>query len=102
VGDKKRKEDFLFRRWRILRIFKNACPVLGGVQDANHQNRFLIRFVENQIIAKFRHNKPTYLLVTKGGMTNPPSQFLMLRKKISDVKNRLANASCGFRVSAAM
>ena len=85
-------------RGLILRNGKNARPVLCRMKNTNNHNRFLKRLVKNQVVVKSWNNEPADLRVTRSGIADAPSKFLMLCEKIGGVENGSTDTLRRFRI----
>ena len=68
------------------------------MKNTNNHDRFLKWLVKNQVVVKSRNNEPAYLRVTRSGIADAPSKFLMLCKKIGSIENGSTNTLRRFRI----
>src|ERR1035438_2325819 len=72
------------------------------MKNTNNHDRLLKRLVEDQIIAKLRHDEPADLRVTHGGIADTPPQFRMLARKSEVLRMVCRTRSATSGLSAAM
>ena len=68
------------------------------MKNTNNHNRFLKRLVKNQVVVKSWNNEPADLRVTRSGIADAPSKFLMLCEKIGGVENGSTDTLRRFRI----
>src|SRR5262245_35990557 len=68
------------------------------MKDTDHHDCFLIRLIENQVIAESWHNEPADLRVARNCLADASPKFTMLGQKIGGVEYCLPDTLGGFGI----